>query len=422
MKKILLFLLFIPVFCYSQTITPIASIQDSLSVYNGETVTIQGIITIGAGVTNNLQMNAFIQDDSGKGIELFAFDIAPHQTDLIRGNELEVTGEVDDYNGVTEIKDFSWSVLSTGNPEPTPIIVNLGQNLNEYEGTLIVAVGEITDSYWAGGGSNITITDLENHSTTIRIWDSTGINIDEFTIGDIIEVVGVGGMYNNVFQMLPGYQDQIQFGEFDTYPYGDIADPQAGFPVEITFGDSIQHDNATMFWKTNEDLEFKSLEMLPMIVRSDSFAVNVPAQSAGTKVEFYITTIDTAGLEITFNSLMFPNFYYVVPVNKTKAVLSVPPKAFNPYMGESFPIEFASQIGDKAILRIYNAEGKLVFQPKNLMISGNFGNSVYDWHGKDKDGKLVPIGLYICYLEVINPETGKKKTAKAPIVVGVPLK
>jgi len=83
MKKILFILLFIPVLCYSQTITPIANIQDSISIYNGQIVTVQGIITVGAGITNNLQMNAFIQDDSGKGIELFAFDIPPYQTDLV---------------------------------------------------------------------------------------------------------------------------------------------------------------------------------------------------------------------------------------------------------------------------------------------------------------------------------------------------
>ncbi|RLC52819.1 MAG: hypothetical protein DRI23_01945 [Candidatus Cloacimonadota bacterium] len=422
MTKFLLILLLIPVFCYSQTITPIANIQDSISVYNGQIVTIQGIITIGAGVTNNLQMNAFIQDDSGKGIELFAFDIPPYLTDLVRGNELEVTGEVDEYNGVTEIKDFSWSVLSTGNPEPEPIDVNLSLNLNGYEGTLVLAVGEITDAYWAGGGNNVIISDLENYSTTIRIWDSTGITIDDYEIGDIIEAVGVGGMYNNAFQILAGYQDQIRLGEFDIYPYGDIADPQSGFPVEVTFSYPETFEPVTLFWKTNEDLEFNQLPMLLQEARDDLYTTNIPAQSAGTKVEFYITAVDTAGVETTFNSLLYPYFYYVVPVNKTKAVLNVPPKAFNPYMGESFPIEFASQIGDKAILRIYNAEGKLVFQPQNIIISGNSGNNTYNWNGKDKDGKLVPIGLYICYLEVINPETGKKKTAKAPIVVGVPLK
>ena len=423
MKKIILLLLFLPVICFAQTIIPIASIQDSLSVYNGQIVTIQGIITIGAGITNNMQMNAFIQDDSGKGIELFDYDISSsHQADLIRGNELQATGEVDEYNGVTEIKDFTWTVLSTGNPEPTPIYVELNQYLNDYEGTLLRTVGEITDFWYAGGGNNIIITDQLGFSTTIRIWDSTGIDISDYPEGYLLEVVGVGGLYNGAFQILPGYQDQLREGVFDTYPYGDISDPQSGFSVEITFDYPGDYETVILFWKTNENLEFDPIEMQPLVERDIIYVADVPAQSAGTKVEFYITTIDTADVETTFTSTTNPYFDYMIPVNKTKAVLNVPPKAFNPYNGETFPIEFASQSGDKAILRIYNAEGKLIFQPQNIIITGNSGNNLYHWNGKDKDGKLVPIGLYICYLEVINPASGKKKTAKAPIVVGVPLR
>jgi flagellar hook assembly protein FlgD len=72
-------------------------------------------------------------------------------------------------------------------------------------------------------------------------------------------------------------------------------------------------------------------------------------------------------------------------------------------------------------LRIYNSEGKLIFTPQSILIGGN-GIVHYDWNGRDREHKLLPLGLYICYLEVVDVNTGKKSTAKAPIVIGAPLK
>ncbi|MEA2095953.1 MAG: hypothetical protein U9P73_04575, partial [Candidatus Cloacimonadota bacterium] len=90
--------------------------------------------------------------------------------------------------------------------------------------------------------------------------------------------------------------------------------------------------------------------------------------------------------------------------------------------GESFLIEFASKNGDKAILRIYNAEGKLMRTLVNTIISNSTGIIQYNWNGKDRENKLLPLGLYICYLEVVDTTNGNKKTAKAPIVIGSMLK
>ena len=71
MKRLLLLFLFLPVLLCAQTITPIANIQDSISTYLGQIVTIEGVITIGAGVTHGTMLNAYIQDESGKGLMLF---------------------------------------------------------------------------------------------------------------------------------------------------------------------------------------------------------------------------------------------------------------------------------------------------------------------------------------------------------------
>ena len=429
MKKFFILLLFLPVIIYAQTITPIASIQDSVSFYNGQIVTIQGIITIGVGVTHNLRCNVFLQDNSNRGMMIFDYDITPaFQQDLVRGNELRVTGEVDEYNGVTELTDFSYVVISTGNPEPIPVYIELNQNLNSYEGTLVRVVGVITDTWWAGGGTNIVITDYTGlFSTTIRVWDSTGLDVSQYVEGYLLEVVGIGGIYAGAFQILPGYQDQLRAGEFDNYPYGDISEQIAGVPIEITFAYPGDFSAVNLYWKTNQAVDWNLVEMEIQGSRDAVYVTELPAQKAGKIVQFYINTFDSLGTE-----LIFPEGYlddpdidpysFVIEVAKLKAVLTVPPKAFNPYDGESFPIEFGSRNGDKAILRIYNAEGKLVFEPQNIIISSPSGIATYNWNGKDRENKIVPLGLYICYLEIIETDSGHKKTAKAPIVVGAPLK
>ncbi len=426
MKKILIILLFLPfTLLIAQTITPIANIQDSLNVYNGQNITIEGVITIGAGVSNNNLLNAFIQDSSGKGIMLFDYDITTaYEADLIRGNILRVSGEVDDYNGVTEIKDFTYTIISSGNPDPAATILDLEMNLDIYEGTLVQVTGTIYEMYYAGGGTNLNVEDEEGNQLTVRVWDSTGIDLNDYDVGYILEARGAGGIYNGDFQILVGYEDHLGEGEFVNYPYGEISEIIPGEPVNITFSRPFEIDNVIMHWKTSSDLGFNLLEMFPTPTNEDIYETDVPAHGEGTIVEFYIVAVDTSGTEFKFPEDYpdVPAYFYTYKATSHSAILNIPAKVFDPYNGETFQIEFASKNGDKAILRIYNAEGKLMRTLVNTIISNSSGIIQYEWNGRDKENNLLPLGLYICFLEVIDTENGNKKTAKAPIVIGAPLK
>ena len=426
MKNILMIIVFLTSsLLFAQIITPIANIQDSVSVYNGENVNIEGVITIGAGISNNNQLNAFIQDSSGKGIMLFDYDISSvYQVDLVRGNFLEVSGEVDEYNGVTELKDFSYTIISSNNPDPTATILDLNVNNDVYEGTLVQATGTIYEMYYAGGGTNLNIEDEEGNQMAVRVWDSTGINLDNYFVGFVLEARGAGGMYASNFQMLVGYDDHLGVGEFENYPYGDIGEIVADQPVNITFSRPIEYANVILNWKTNSNSEFNLLEMTPTEINENIYETDVPAQGEGTVVEFYIVATDTSGNEFTYPEEypQVPAYFYTYKAITHSATLNIPARAFNPYSGETFPIEFASKNGDKAILRVYNAEGKLMRTLVNTIISNSTGIKHYDWNGKDRENNLLPLGLYICFLEVIDTSTGNKKTAKAPIVIGSQLK
>ncbi|RLC47343.1 MAG: hypothetical protein DRH57_04240 [Candidatus Cloacimonadota bacterium] len=135
-------------------ITPIYDIQYTInagdSTYpsnlEGENITITGIVTADSYNGNNF----FVSDTSGcvwKGIYIYNSSIQPNV-----GDKIQLTGEVDEYYGLTEIKNTSsYSIISNGNPIPEPIVVNTGDliysaDAEQYEGCLVKISNVIVDS------------------------------------------------------------------------------------------------------------------------------------------------------------------------------------------------------------------------------------------------------------------------------------
>lgn len=131
MKKILLpaFLLLFSIFLNAQTIAEIQG-TDADSPYNGQSVTTTGIVT--AVVANSY----FIQDgtDIRSGIYIYDQTNSP-----ALGDEVTLTGTVDEYFELTEIVSItSFSINSSNNTLPDPILLSTGDASNEdYEGMLV---------------------------------------------------------------------------------------------------------------------------------------------------------------------------------------------------------------------------------------------------------------------------------------------
>ncbi len=403
--------------------TPIADIQNNLSQYQGQQVLIKGIITIAAGALRNDMLTAFIQDNSGRGIEIFDYDVTPqYLTDFARGNEVEIQGTIDDYNQVTEIKNFTYTVLSTGNELPyLKLQISEINDLN-LEGTFIRTTGVVTDNYYAGGGTNIVISDTQDpeHTVPIRIWDTTGIITDEFELGYILQVQGVATIYNNNIQLTPGNQLDLTEGNLNPYDFLilDPEHPQAGTDLKLTFNNENHHyDSVTIYWKTNKDLTYYAKQM-ESSAENTEFYYTFQSPKAGTKYSIYFETLEDTVKTIFPDDAPEKPINIEIPSTKLIAKITIPPKPFNPHIGELFPIEISGENGDKAIVRIFNSEGKLKTTLYNGIILSNSGIVHLNWDGKDKNYNILPIGLYIIHLEVIDRNTGKSKTDKAPIVIG----
>lgn len=218
-------------------IVPIADIQTDFSTYDGQTVTVRGVVTISAGALYDSQLKAYIQDASGMGIQLFDFNLTAEMESLIvRGNVLQVTGEVTEYSGLTEIAVDSWDYVGT-DTLPAPLLLeDIVGDRTAWEGTWIELSGAVVDKYSAGGGLNLDV-DISGNMTDIvevRAWETTGIPEDIADIGDYVIARGVGGIYNSEFQLLPG-----QIEDIDTVS----AVPSEGIMLEVEEGVLVTSHN-----------------------------------------------------------------------------------------------------------------------------------------------------------------------------------
>ncbi|RLD61895.1 MAG: hypothetical protein DRJ01_07105 [Bacteroidetes bacterium] len=131
MKKFLLFsfLITITLFSNGQTIYEIQG-QQAASPYKGQTVTTSGIVTAA------FSQGYFIQDGAGEWSGIYVYD----QTNKpLVGDSITITATVDEYYDFTELKTItSFTVNSSENTLPSPILLETGNFTEAYESVLVV--------------------------------------------------------------------------------------------------------------------------------------------------------------------------------------------------------------------------------------------------------------------------------------------
>ena len=120
---------------YGGNVNSIASLQDG-TVPSGTSVTIEGIVTAEpyAFYPEDDLRYYYLQDDYAPLSGIKVYD--PGRA-LSQGDEIRLTGTVDEYFGMTEILDVTeFEILSSGN-DMEPLLVTLGGDMEMYEGVLI---------------------------------------------------------------------------------------------------------------------------------------------------------------------------------------------------------------------------------------------------------------------------------------------
>ncbi len=197
----------------NEVITPIATIQADPGSYEGTLVKVQGQVFIpGDYKADGTSVSAYIQDGSGRGINIYG-TFRSTGMDLLNDTSaiVKVTGYVDLYFSTVEVVNYEVELVSTGNPELTPLTVTTGvAGVPTYEGTYIHSQGPITAIATTGGSNpstNCTVNDGSG-DLVIRIDDST-IDMSTWVVGDVLEGSGAGSAYNAQGQILIGLASKV---------------------------------------------------------------------------------------------------------------------------------------------------------------------------------------------------------------------
>lgn len=162
-------------------------------------------VKITAVVTNIIEKNAFIQDETGA---IYVYANRYNYTALIPGNEITLSGKVTEYNGlleITDIKDKKITAVSQGNTV-VPIEITLDEVNEKNEALYVYVTGlEITGVETIDGekGYNVQVKQ-GNVAGIIRVdkYLNPYVEPEFFVIGEIIDVTGNVGQYNEAHYIM----------------------------------------------------------------------------------------------------------------------------------------------------------------------------------------------------------------------------
>jgi hypothetical protein len=285
----------------TQGVVSIADIRNNPS-YIGQNVTVEGVITIGSGILTDNWTDTYIQDNSGRGINVYRGG-TPVDADLVRGNLMRIEGTVEDFDGILEITNYTATILSTNQPLPeAQEISTLDATGTSLEGTLVLVRGVITDLFSAGGGTNIIFDDGSGPATA-RAWDTANINFSNYSEGDTVAITGVMDIYLSAGQLLLAYQEDIEkttlgpgdkdinITQVQHAPAAPTSSDTIIVSAEITAKNTLT--SVQLFTSFNSSA-FDSSDM--SLSGGNTYRAVIDSQSAGTVVQYYIKAEDNLGI------------------------------------------------------------------------------------------------------------------------------
>ena len=188
---------------FSTLLSAQSDILDARTNYSiGQTVTVTGIVTSGA----DLGSVRYIQDSSA-GIALYpGSDWTDWTAEPNPGDEVIVTGEISEYNGLLEVGPnlTQVDIVSSGNPLPDALVITPNQLNESLEGQLVVIEGTTFD---AGGQiieSNTTYTFASSGEEGVIYIRSSNSLVGTVLNGCEMNLMGIASQFS--FDGFGGYQ------------------------------------------------------------------------------------------------------------------------------------------------------------------------------------------------------------------------
>ncbi|MCW9066440.1 MAG: T9SS type A sorting domain-containing protein [Ignavibacteriaceae bacterium] len=361
----------------------------------GQTVTVEGVVFSPNYQTGNGN-NSFYIDDGTAGTDIFMY--GPPLFNWAYGDMLQITGEVSQYNGMTEIipaDSSGWVFQSAGNPTPNPIVITLAQykaNSEMYEGSLVGFVSlDLVGGTWPAAGSSANL-DLSDGVDTVvfRIDSDTDIPGQPEPTWPR-DILGIGSQYDSSTPPDGGYQIFPRYYASDFLPPGTI-------PVELTsFAASVNPGSVTLSWSTASETNNQGFE-IQRTIGSDFYTIGfVEGNGTTTEINNYSYTDRnlTAGnysyrlKQIDFNGRYEYSNVINVDVAPEQFELSQNyPNPFNPSTTINFSIPQSSIV----TLKVFNTLGQEV----KTLVNQNMESGV---HSISFDASELNSGIYFYKLD-----------------------
>ncbi|NQT64266.1 MAG: T9SS type A sorting domain-containing protein [Candidatus Marinimicrobia bacterium] len=232
---------------YGGAVTSIASIQDG-TIPTGTSVTIEGIVTAEpyAFYPEDAILYYFIQDDFAAQSGIKVYD--PGRA-LMEGDEIRITGTVDEYFDMTQLLDITeFELLSSGN-FMEPMLITLDADMEMYEGVLVEIQNVTVDNPDLGNGE----WSVSDGTNSLAIDDAADYFYTPVQDEALSSVVGVLDYSWSAFKIQPRLAIDIQTDDgltriqaIQQVRYSDLIPKYSSLDSSVWFADtSYYHEEWT---------------------------------------------------------------------------------------------------------------------------------------------------------------------------------
>jgi Bacterial Ig-like domain len=414
-------------------ITPIASIQNNLRQYKGQSVTVQGQVYIPSNYRGTTP-SGYIQDESGRGVNVFGSSWNSPTFQNV-GNIVRATAVVDTYFTTVELLNATnITLVSSGNPPLVPTVLRASAaSSGAWEGTYILVTGTITAKSRPGAAPNATNYTIQDDTGTIVVRVVDTIGAADFDVGTLITARGAGGFFSPDYQLLVGESDAIFAGEpVDIFPPAVLAALTTGSQsLRVDFNEAVSLSTAEVAG---------NYEVFRTSQPSETIAVTAAQRSKDAQVSLSLGSPLDVRLGWTLrvrnvtdllgNAISAAGVTHVIEEAPAEgASIDGPAYTFLPRLGEAYPITFTvpSDVTSNrghVLVRIFDMRGRLQRTLFDSRYDGGFVNNrvTIHWDGRDERQSYVPAGAYVVHLLVsFEAGGGDTKTAQMPVVVATRL-
>ncbi len=318
-------------------VSDIADIYDATKFEEGDMIKIQGILTA------DTKTSAFWLQDTTSGINLYVPSaLRTEFAALTIGSELLIVGEVDIYNGLYEVANFTYEVISDTPALPASTDISdvdfTPEALLAYQGQLVTLNGYTLQSVIADPGTSdftFTLVSVVDDSKTMYVYvdsDASGFaalatELQTYSVDDVLIIEGgILGWYNSP-QLLLSYDSQVRLATDAELLALEVAmfDPTAMFEQGTTIEVPLAGELGTTFtWDVTEitnaggtfdaltgELTFPTLTATTTYSGTVTITIGTESQVVNVSVEVFVLTdaeklaADKAELDIALTAIEF---------------------------------------------------------------------------------------------------------------------